>query len=140
MRLRIISLCALAAASASAGADDVTAATAVVCTPQPVICTTFAASSNDRFTPLVQHLLVRSQLEAQPKGWQMVFLYVPSMDTRALEELQIRFLDELLARQKAEAARKSADETDESGVEDPHTWTTPKEGAGTGAKRNERKD
>lgn len=107
MKHRTVAFVGLVAAAPFAGADEVTPSTAVVCTPQPVICTTFAASSNDRFTPLVQHLLVRSQLESQPRGWQMVFLYVPSMDPRALEELQIRFLDELLARQKAEEAKKT---------------------------------
>lgn len=161
MKYRTAALVALVAGSESAAAaDEVTPAATVICTPQPVICTTIAASSNDRFTPFVQHLLVRSQLESQPKGWQMVFLYVPSMDTRALEELQIRFLDELLARQKAEGApkaevspkgeaaqkpgtaRESGDETDEGGVEEPHTWTKPpKEGGGAagdkGAKRSD---
>ncbi len=153
MKYRTAALVALVAGSRTAAAgDDVTPAATVVCTPQPVICTTIAATSNDRFSPFVQHLLVRSQLESQPKGWQRVFLYVPSMDTRALEELQIRFLDELMARQKGEAANQAAsapetaaapqtgaaskavsanapaDETDKGGIEEPHTWTKPPKG------------
>lgn len=113
MKVRQLALGALAGAPLCASADDLTVSTTVICTPEPLICTTFAANSNDRFGPLVQHLLVRRQLEAQPKGWQMIYLYVPAMDTRALEELQIRFMDELLSRkreqEKKDAAKEPAD-------------------------------
>lgn len=111
MNPRCLLISALAIAPALSSAQELTPATHVICTPQPLICTTIAASSKDRFEPLVQHLLVRQQLEAQPKGWQMIYLYVPAMDPRALEELQIRFLDELLARknEKEKKAEKAAE-------------------------------
>jgi len=81
----------------------------LVCTPQPLICTTFAGGK-EAFSPLVQHLLVRRQLEMQPKGWEMIYLYVPSMDPRALEEMQIRFLDDLMARHRETEAKAEAEE------------------------------
>lgn len=117
MKLRHLLLGALAVVPALSSADDVTPSTHVICTPEPLICTTFAASSKDRFEPLVQHLLVRRQLESQPRGWQMIYVYVPAMDPRALEELQIRFLDELLSRKKEEeqeSARQKEPEDDKS--------------------------
>jgi hypothetical protein len=70
----------------------------LVCSPKPLVCT-----SSARFDPLTQQLLVRKQLDDQPKGWSVIFLYVPVTDTRELEELQIRFLDELLKRESAPA-------------------------------------
>lgn len=100
---------AIALVSGLCSADDLTPATTVICTPEPLICTTFAAGSKDRFEPLVQHLLVRRQLETQPRGWQMIYVYVPAMDPRALEELQIRFLDELLSRKREAEQKKEAE-------------------------------
>jgi hypothetical protein len=71
----------------------------LMCSPHPpLICASF--STNGRFDPLMQQLMVRQQLDGQAKGWGVIFLYVPNADPRALEELQIRFLDELLARQR----------------------------------------
>src|SRR5262245_27664264 len=106
MKIRNFLFGVLAAAPALTTAGDLTVPTTVICTPEPLVCTTFAANSNDRFGPLVQHLLVRNQLQAQPKGWQMIYFYVPAMDPRALEELQIRLMDELLARKNAKEADK----------------------------------
>lgn len=110
MRFPCVLFGAVALASGLCSADDLTPATTVICTPEPLICTTFAAGSKDRFEPLVQHLLVRRQLEAQPKGWQMIYVYVPAMDPRALEELLIRFLDELLARKNEKEQERAAQE------------------------------
>ena len=71
----------------------------LMCAPRPpLICASF--STTGRFDPLMQQLMVRQQLDGQAKGWGVIFLYVPNADTRALEELQIRFLDELLARER----------------------------------------
>lgn len=115
-RLRATFIGALAltgSAVADAPAASVTPPVHVICTPQPLICTTIAAESNDRFQPLVQHLLVRQQLESQPRGWQMIYIYLPTMDPRALEELQIRFLDELLQRKRAADAAEEKETSTE---------------------------
>jgi hypothetical protein len=81
-----------------------------MCSPHPpLVCASF--STTGRFDPLMQQLMVRRQLDGQAKGWGVIFLYVPNADPRALEELQIRFLDELLARERnaGKSGEKSMD-------------------------------
>jgi hypothetical protein len=75
----------------------------LVCAPRPLVCMGVASKPDSRFDPLIQQLLVKQQLDAQPKGWSVIFLYVPDTNTRELEEIQIRLLAELLARERAAA-------------------------------------
>ncbi len=83
-----------------------------ICTPNPVICTTFDLVPDDRFDPFVQHLLVRQQLQALPLTAPITNFYMPyPLDKRSIEEIQIRFMDELRRR---EAAEKKATESAES--------------------------
>ena len=85
-----------------------------VCTPNPIFSTSFVLTPEHRFDPIVQHLLVRQQLEALPTGWQIVSFYIPYPEnTRALEESQIRYLDQLNQRSKTEVAAAEAVETTE---------------------------
>ena len=86
-------------------ADEQKTPVHVICTAQ-LICTSIIAGSKDRFDPLIQQLLARGQLDAQPRGWQLLYIYVPDADTQSLEELRIRFLDELLQRQREREAEK----------------------------------
>jgi len=98
MRTRALALLA-AVASPLVTAADTPQPVRLVCSPQPpLICASF--STTGRFDPLMQQLMVRQQLDGQAKGWGVIFLYVPNTDVSALEELQIRFLDELLARER----------------------------------------
>jgi hypothetical protein len=94
MNPRMIALVTLLTLPLIAAADD-PQPVHLVCSPKPLVCT-----SSARFDPLMQQLMVRKQLEGQPKGWSVIFLYVPVTDARELEELQIRFLDELLKREQ----------------------------------------
>jgi hypothetical protein len=81
----------------------------LICTPNPVICTRFNIDSGDRFDPFVQHLLVRQQLNALPLGAQITNFYMPyPLDKRGIEEIQIRYIDELRRRKAAEAAESAA--------------------------------
>ncbi|MGI9341869.1 MAG: hypothetical protein ACR2QV_03415 [Gammaproteobacteria bacterium] len=98
MALGLLALLTGGHAAANGGAH-------VICTPQPVVCTSFNLVPDDRFDPFVQHLLVRQQIQALPLGAQITNLYVPYvMDKRNIEEIQIRYLDELRRRQAAEEA------------------------------------
>jgi len=100
MKTRVLALLGLAALPLVTAAADAPAPVRLICSPHPpLICASFSTSG--RFDPLMQQLMVRQQLDGQAKGWGVIFLYVPNTDTRALEELQIRFLDELLARERA---------------------------------------
>jgi len=75
-----------------------------ICTPNPVVCTSFNIVPSDRFDPFVQHLLVRQQIQALPLAPQITNFYMPyQLDKRSLEEIQIRYMDELLRRADAEA-------------------------------------
>lgn len=75
-----------------------------ICTPNPIICTRFNIDSGDRFDPFVQHLLVRQQIHALPLAPRITNFYMPyQFDRRGLEEIQIRFMDELRQREAAEA-------------------------------------
>ena len=98
-------------ASAAIGQTLAPGGVSVICTPQPVVCTGFNLTPDDRFDPFVQHLLVRQQIQALPLGAQITNFYMPyPSDTRSIEELQIRYMDELRRRQ---AAEKGADEAAE---------------------------
>lgn len=92
---------------------SVTAQTApppIVCMPQPVAC---APQTLDRLDPAVQRQLVEQQLNSQPNYWTTVYFYLPPLDDGALEQLQIRYLEELLARHKAKAsAAEPPEQTD----------------------------
>lgn len=94
----------LAAASMLSSSALLANGSPVICTPNPTICTTFRITPGDRFDPFVQHLLVRQQLNALPLTPQITNFYMPyTIDKRDLEEIQIRFLDELRRRTEAEA-------------------------------------
>jgi hypothetical protein len=73
-----------------------------ICTPSPTVCTTFIGETDARFDPFVQHMLVREQLQTLPTDWRVTHFYVPYYDDhRALEEMQIQFLDHLNQREAA---------------------------------------
>lgn len=84
--------------------------TQMICTPDPIVCTRFDLVPNDRFDPFVQHLLVRQQIQALPLAPQITNFYTHyQLDDRSLEEIQIRYLDELNRRAAAEVeAEESA--------------------------------
>jgi len=85
-----------------------------ICTPNPVVCTSFNLAPSDRFDPFVQHLLVRQQIQALPLAPQITNFYMPyRLDKRSLEEIQIRYLDELQRRAAAEAEAAEAAEPNE---------------------------
>ncbi len=87
----------------------------VVCTPSPIVCTSFVLTQHDRFDSTVQHFLVRQQLESLPTGWRIVNFYIPYPErTRAVEESQIRYLDQLNQRSKTEAAAAEVIDTSEA--------------------------
>lgn len=87
-----------------------------ICTPNPVVCTSFNITPSDRFDPFVQHLLVRQQVQALPLTPQITNFYMPyQLDKRSLEEIQIRYMDELLRRADAEA--KIAESAEPADVE-----------------------
>ncbi|MFQ5634311.1 MAG: hypothetical protein ACE5G3_03135 [Gammaproteobacteria bacterium] len=103
IRLTFFLLATLAAASAGADGSH------VICTAQPIVCTSFDIASDDRFDPFVQHLLVRQQIEALPLGAQITSFYLsyPS-DRRSIEEIQIRYMDELQRRKASEDTAEPA--------------------------------
>jgi len=106
-------------ATAAAGQTPVPGGTHVICTPQPVVCTSFSLVPDDRFDPFVQHLLVRQQIAALPLRAQITSFYLPyPSDTRSIEEIQIRYMDELRRREAAEAAAAEAVESVEPMDED----------------------
>jgi hypothetical protein len=82
------------ALAASAAADT----PPIVCTPNPIACEPAPAS---RFDPQFQRFLVERKLELQPSYWTTVYFYLPPLEARELEELQIRYIAELLAREEA---------------------------------------
>jgi len=97
-------------ATAASGQTPVPGGTHVICTPQPVVCTSFNLQPSDRFDPFVQHLLVRQQIQALPLAAQITSFYMPyPSDTRSIEEIQIRYMDELRRREAAEAAVEAAE-------------------------------
>lgn len=107
MKTRALALLALAAVPLVTVADEPPPPVRLMCSPHPpLICASF--STTGRFDPLMQQLMVRQQLDGQAKGWGVIFLYVPNADPRALEELQIRFLDELLARERNRRSTEGA--------------------------------
>jgi hypothetical protein len=101
--LRLALLAAVLGPAVAVGGDPAP----LVCTPQPLACEPSAAS---RVDPQLQRLLVERQLQAQPERWTAVYFYLPVLDERELLELQIRYLEELLLREKAKAKRLSAEE------------------------------
>ncbi len=87
--------------------------TNMICTPDPIICTRFNIVPSDRFDPFVQHLLVRQQVQALPLAPQITNFYMHyQLDKRGLEEIQIRYMDELQRRAAAEAEAAEAEATD----------------------------
>lgn len=83
----------------------------VICTSRPTVCTTFGPDT-DRYDPLVQHLLVRRELDRLPRNWRRHDFYLPhAVDPRELEELQIRYLDQLNQRKLNEEALEKAAES-----------------------------
>jgi hypothetical protein len=105
MRTSALTILALAALPFATFADE-TQPVKLTCSPQPpLICASFSTTTPGRFDPLMQQWMVRQQLDGQAKNWGVIFLYVPNVDVRTLEELQIRFLDELLSRQKSTGDR-----------------------------------
>ncbi len=86
----------------------------VVCTSNPIVCTSFAPTVHDQFDSAVQHLLVRQQLASLPTGWQIVNFYIPYPEnSRLLEESQIRYLDQLNQRSSTDAAATETVEASE---------------------------
>ena len=79
----------------------------IVCTPQPIACEPRAL---DRLDPMLQRQLVERQLQTQPPYWTTVYFYLPPLGHRELEELQIRYLEELLARRREQARQRAADD------------------------------
>jgi hypothetical protein len=114
MRLTLIVIAFATLAMPTLTAADEVSPVNLVCSPRPpLVCASFSTTAPGRFDPLMQQLMVRQQLDGQAKGWGVIFLYVPNADVRTLEELQIRFLDELLARERAaKSAQKPATEGD----------------------------
>ena len=74
----------------------------IVCTPNPIAC---VPAPPDRFDPAFQRFLVERRLELQPQYWTTVYFYLPPLEQRELQELQIRYLAELL---RHEAAKQPA--------------------------------
>lgn len=70
----------------------------IVCTPNPIACEPAPVS---RFDPAFQRFLVERKLELQPSYWTTVYFYLPPLEQRELQELQIRYIAELLAREQA---------------------------------------
>lgn len=106
---------AMSAVAMAAGAQNFAPGGAhVICTPQPVVCTSIVLKPDDRFDPFVQHLLVRQQIESLPLGAQVTSFYMPyPSDTRSIEEIQIRYLDQLRRREQAEPAASDVAESQE---------------------------
>jgi hypothetical protein len=105
MRVSALTLMGFAAIPFTTLADE-TQPVKLTCSPRPpLVCASFSTTTPGRFDPLMQQWMVRQQLDGQAKNWGVIFLYVPNVDARTLEELQIRFLDELLSRQKSAGAK-----------------------------------
>lgn len=97
--LRILGLAMLVAAATASAGDPLPP---LVCTPRPIAC---EPSASRRIDPQLQRLLVERQLQTQPPYWTAVYFYVPALGEREQLELQIRYLEELLAREKEKARR-----------------------------------
>jgi hypothetical protein len=69
--------------------------------------TAFIFRPEARYDPLIQRLLAEDVLRAMPMGDRNLFYVVPEGGTALLEEMQIRYLEELLQRygDNAEPAR-----------------------------------
>jgi hypothetical protein len=80
-------------AAASAGAKSI--AVAPLC-PGGTLCGALVLVPEDRFDPWVQRLLADQQLAGQPTRYLPVLIVVPTPPDRALEESQIRYLQQLL--------------------------------------------
>jgi hypothetical protein len=78
----------------------------IVCTPNPVAC---APAPVDRFDPAFQRFLVERKLELQPQYWTTVYFYLPPLEQRELQELQIRYIAELLKRDEAKQPAAAAE-------------------------------
>jgi hypothetical protein len=85
-------LLATLAVAASAAAQE----PPIVCMPDPIAC---QRVPRDRFDPAFQRFLVEQKLELQPQYWTTVYFYLPPLEQRELQELQIRYLAELLRRE-----------------------------------------
>lgn len=70
--------------------------------------TAFIYRPEARFDPLIQRLLAEDVLRTMPRGDGDVFYVVPEGGTKLLEEMQLRYLEELLHRY-GEGAGPSAD-------------------------------
>jgi hypothetical protein len=100
MNLRIFWL--LAASTAAVAQPPATGPTQpvaarIVCISRPAACATYLGAPG-RFDALVQQWLVRQQLAAQPRDWELIDVYLPSATPQTLEELQIQLLQQLQAR------------------------------------------
>jgi hypothetical protein len=60
--------------------------------------TAFIFRPEARYDPLIQRLLAEDVLRAMPMGERNMFYVVPEGGTQLLEEMQIRYLEELLQR------------------------------------------
>ena len=60
--------------------------------------TAFIFKPEARYDPLIQRLLAEDVLRTMPMGDRNVFYVVPEGGTQLLEEMQIRYLEELLHR------------------------------------------
>ncbi|HYM35419.1 MAG TPA: hypothetical protein VET48_08490 [Steroidobacteraceae bacterium] len=76
---------------------------ALLCTPSPTTCA--PVNTTNKFDPSLQRLLVEQQLQAHSAYWQAIYLYMPVVSDGEQKELQIRYLEELLARQRAKSAK-----------------------------------
>ena len=90
----------LALATSTAAAES-----PLVCTPNPIACEPAPAG---RFDPAFQRLLVERKLELQPQYWTTVYFYLPPLEPRELQELQIRYIAELLKREEAKQPAATA--------------------------------
>ncbi len=94
--------------------------TQMICTPSPIVCTHFDMTTSDRFDPFVQHLLVRQQIQALPLAPQITNFYTRyDLDHRSLEEIQIRYMDELRRREATETKTADSAATDEPVTPNP---------------------
>jgi ABC-type sugar transport system substrate-binding protein len=80
-------------AAGSAGAQSV--ALAPLC-PGGTLCGALVLVPEDRFDPWVQRLLAGHELAGQPTRFRPLLIVVPAPPDRALEESQIRYLEQLL--------------------------------------------
>ena len=97
--MRILSTVAIALALLTSGSSLAQPrGVHVVCTSRPTFCSTFHLTPDDRFDPFVQHLLVRQELDRLPTGWRAFHAVLPyeDLNRRHLEEMQIRFINDLL--------------------------------------------